>query len=126
VENCINAGAISAEEERVRQILADRMAEVQVNPARPDESRQFKIDSGYGPVILNQKTLEAHLEEEEGGELPGMYLVTLSAEWQRGRRGSTTVHHVERSENVTSQWIRSNESGSGVQAMKLEFYVFRP
>src|SRR5206468_3141029 len=65
VENCIHAGALSAEEERIRQILADRMAIVQTKPGRPDESKEFKIDTGYGPVKLIQKAEPARLEEEE-------------------------------------------------------------
>lgn len=77
--------------------------------------------------MLNQKTVEAHLQEEEGGELAGMYLVTLTAQWQRGRRGATRTHHVKRTSNVMSQWIRdSDNGGDGTQDMSIEFYVYRP
>ncbi|HJX24741.1 MAG TPA: hypothetical protein VJ252_01185, partial [Chthoniobacterales bacterium] len=35
VENCLNASALSAEEDRVRQVLANRMAEIQATPGFP-------------------------------------------------------------------------------------------
>src|SRR5712691_9522617 len=54
VENCMNASALNAEEERVRQILSNRMAEVQTTPGFPDASKEFKIDTGYGIVKLIQ------------------------------------------------------------------------
>ena len=50
VENCLNASSISAEESVVRQILSDRMAEIQAAPGLPDSEREFKIKSGYGMV----------------------------------------------------------------------------
>src|SRR4029077_18854074 len=41
VQNCLNASALSAEEDRVRQILANRMAEIQATPGPPDSAKQF-------------------------------------------------------------------------------------
>ena len=35
VENCLNASTLNAEENRVRQILSNRMAEVQATPGPP-------------------------------------------------------------------------------------------
>ena len=61
VENCLNASALSEEENRVRQILANRMAEIQTAPLRPDNSRETKIDTGYGIVKLSQKSADADL-----------------------------------------------------------------
>src|SRR6266446_3435246 len=56
VENCLNASMLNAEEERVRQILSNRMAEIQAARGVPDRVKEFKIDSGYGPVKLVQKS----------------------------------------------------------------------
>ena len=36
VENCLNASQLSEEENRVRQLLANRMAEIQASPVHPD------------------------------------------------------------------------------------------
>ncbi len=83
VENCLNASALNEEENRVRRILANRMAEIQTAPPRPDNSRQTKIDTGYGIVKLSQKSVAAELKDEEGFDLGGINLVTLTAEWSR-------------------------------------------
>ena len=40
VENCLNASALSEEENRVRQLLANRMAEVQASPVHPDAKKE--------------------------------------------------------------------------------------
>jgi Tfp pilus assembly protein PilV len=84
VENCMNASALSAEEDRVRQILSNRMAEIQATPGQPDSAKKTKIDSGYGMVELVQKTTPAQLKEEDDTELFGVTLVTLTAQWTRG------------------------------------------
>src|ERR1700745_4524223 len=59
VENCINASTISAEDNVVRQILSDRMAEVQAASAVPDTEKEFKIDTNYGRGNFHQKTAPA-------------------------------------------------------------------
>src|ERR1700747_1292498 len=55
VENCLTASTISAEENIVRQLLSDRMAEVQAASAVPDAEKEFKIKTSYGRGGLNQK-----------------------------------------------------------------------
>ena len=82
VENCLNASSISAEESAVRQILSDRMAVVQAAPGVPDPEKEFKINSNYGMVRLIQKSGPAVLTEEDKTLLSGIYLVTLTAQWQ--------------------------------------------
>lgn len=98
VENCLNASTLSAEEDRIRQILSNRMAEIQTTPGIPDAARELKIDTGYGVVQLLQKTEPAKLKEEDGTQLDKIRVVTLTAKWTRG----------------------------GVeQSRKIEFYVYR-
>ena len=97
ISNCLNASTINAEEDRVRQILANRMAEIQTSPTTPDASAQTNVDSGYGPVKLIQKSVPADLKENNV-DLLGINRVTLLAEWQR----------------------------AGInQTQRIEFYVFR-
>ena len=97
ISNCLNASTINAEEDRVRQILANRMAEIQTSPTTPDPSAETNIDSGYGPVKLIQKSVPAELKENNV-DLIGINRVTLLAEWQR----------------------------SGInQTQRIEFYVYR-
>ena len=99
VQNCLNASTLSAEEDRVREILSNRMAEVQATPGPPDTSKQFKVDTGYRIVTLTQKSASANLTESDGGILSGIRLVTLSVQWEK----------------------------DGVkQSKQIEFYVYRP
>ena len=98
VENCMNASVLSEQEARVRLLLANRMAEVQATPGPPDKTRELKIESGYGPVKIVQKSVAAGLKGEKDLELGGINRITLTAEWTRG----------------------------GVpQSRKVEFYVYR-
>ena len=99
VENCLNASTLNAEENRVRQILSNRMAEVQATPGFPDTKKEFKIDTGYGTVKVIQESEPAELEENNGTELAGVNRVKLTAKWTR--RGAE-------------------------QSQQIEFYVYRP
>ena len=99
VENCLNASTLNAEENRIRQILSNRMAEVQATSGRPDESKEFNVDTGYGIVKVIQKSAPAGLESDDGAELTGVNLVTLTAKWTR--------------------------AGTD-QSQQIEFYVYRP
>jgi Tfp pilus assembly protein PilV len=82
VENCINASTISAEDNVVRQILSDRMAEVQAASAVPDTEKEFKIDTNYGRVILHQTTAPATLTEPDNTLITGINIVTLTVRWE--------------------------------------------
>jgi Tfp pilus assembly protein PilV len=99
VQNCLTASTLTAEDSRVRLVLANRMAEVQATPGVPDSAKENKVDTGYGEVKLIQKTAPAQLTEEDGVELTGVSLVTLTAQWDRG--------------GVT-------------QSQSIQFYVYRP
>src|SRR6266550_2179976 len=84
VENCLNASTINAEEGVVRQILSNRMAEVQATKGVPEDSKEFKIDTNYGGIKVVQKTTAAELTEPDNTLLNDIYLVTLTAQWQQG------------------------------------------
>jgi Tfp pilus assembly protein PilV len=82
VENCLNASTISAEENVIRQILSDRMAQVQAAPVVPESEKEFKITSNYGIVRLTQKSAPAELTEANNTVINGINVVTLTARWQ--------------------------------------------
>src|SRR5216117_1727378 len=84
VENCLNASTINAEEDVVRQILSNYMAEIQASRGVPDDSKEFKVNSNYGAIKVVQKVAAADLTEPDNTLLDGIYLVTLTAQWQRG------------------------------------------
>ena len=81
--NCVHATGLNAEEDRVRQILADRMAEIQATPGQPDNRKETKIATGYGDVLLVQQSVPAALKGERDTELNGINLITLTAQWKR-------------------------------------------
>ncbi len=83
VENCMNASALSEEENRVRKVLANRMAEVQASPVRPDAAEERNVDTGYGVVKLIQKSVSQEIVDEDNTIITGITRVTLRAEWSR-------------------------------------------
>jgi Tfp pilus assembly protein PilV len=99
VENCLNASTLNAEEDRVRLILSNRMAEVQTTPGLPDTAKEFTVDTGYGKVQLIQTSVPANLQDDNGAQLSSLHRVTLTAKW--------------------------NRAGSA-QSEQIEFYVYRP
>ncbi len=84
VENCLNASELSEEENRVRLLLSNRMAEVQATPQTPDASREDKIDTGYGVVRLVQRSSPKELDNSDDTVVSGITQVTLTAQWSRG------------------------------------------
>jgi Tfp pilus assembly protein PilV len=84
VENCLNASELTTDENRIRIILSNRMAEIQTAPGNPDASKETKIKSNFGTVRLFQKSAPARLKQEDGVELGGLRRVLLTAEWSRG------------------------------------------
>jgi Tfp pilus assembly protein PilV len=99
VQNCLNASTLGAEDTRVRQLLADRMAEIQATPGFPDAKKETKVATGYGEVVLVQRSVPANLKVDQFTEANGINLVTLSAEWKRG---------------------------GAQQTRRIQFYVYRP
>jgi hypothetical protein len=84
VNNCMNASALSTDDARVREILANRMVEIETTPVQPDKTKESKINTGFGIVKLVQKTAPQEMKEEDGTELTGIVRVTLTANWRRG------------------------------------------
>jgi hypothetical protein len=84
VNNCMNASVLSADDARVREILANRMVEIETTPGQPDKAREFKIDTGFGIIKLVQKAVPQEMKEEDGTELTGIIRVTLIANWTHG------------------------------------------
>lgn len=83
VGNCINASSLSSDDARVRQILSNRMAEIQTTPGQPDQTKVTKIDTGYGIVRLTQKARPEPLKEGNN-IVQGIVRVMLTADWMRG------------------------------------------
>ena len=68
----------------MRQILSNRMAEIQATKGVPDDSKEFKIGTDYGGMKVVQKTTAVELTEPDNTLLNDIYLVTLTAQWRQG------------------------------------------
>jgi len=84
VNNCMNASVLSADDARVREVLSNRMVEIETTPGQPDKAKESKIDTGFGIIKLVQKAVPQEMKEEDGTELTGIIRVTLTANWTRG------------------------------------------
>lgn len=91
VENCLRASTITSEEAEIRQILSNRMAEVQATPGPPDDSKVIKYKSVYGEVVVTQKAATADIKNREGEPLNGLRRVTLTARWPGESDAGRTV-----------------------------------
>ena len=85
VQNCLAASALRAEDDQIRQILANRMAEIQATPGFPDERKETTLTTAYGEAKLIQNSIPAGLKDDKGLEMGGINRVTLSVEWVRNR-----------------------------------------
>lgn len=93
VEHCLNATSLSSDEDKMRQILANRMAEIQATPGFPDEDKQTKIDTGSGEVTLIQRCDPAGVRDEKDLEMGGIIRVALRVDWRRA--GQTQTKRIE-------------------------------
>src|ERR1051325_7392349 len=93
VENCLRAITIASDEDRMRQILSNRMSEIQATPEIPDKTKETKINTGNGEMKLIQKCGPAGLKDEKDLEYGQLYLVTLTVEWTR--TGQTEKKFIE-------------------------------
>jgi hypothetical protein len=93
IQNCLNATALSSDEDRMRQILSNRMAEIQATPGIPDKTKETKVDTGSGEMKLTQRCGPAGLKDDKDLEMGGIFLVTLSVEWRRG--GQNQLKRIE-------------------------------
>ena len=83
VGNCLNASGLSADDARVRQILANRMAEIQTAPGQQEKTKLTTIQTGYGEVRVAQKAQPEQMTENRSS-VTGIQRVSLTASWVRG------------------------------------------
>ena len=87
VQGCLDAGRFRAEDARARQLLENRMTEISASPALPDRERRREITDGpFAGLSLVESRRTLELLNEKNVPLPGLYEVTLRAEWPAGSR----------------------------------------
>jgi type II secretory pathway component PulJ len=81
LSQCLNAQRLRNESERARLALQNRMAEIQANPAMPDDSARRPMKGAFAGIIMVEKRKVIEFKNEEGVIMSGLNQVTLTAEW---------------------------------------------
>lgn len=83
--NCLAAERFKVEGVLVRQVLENRVAEVE-SGARPllDKSEEL-LPAPFGSITLKQECVPLQKRNERNVEMTGLYSVTLEASWRSGR-----------------------------------------
>jgi Tfp pilus assembly protein PilV len=79
--HCLNAQRLRNESELARQALQNRMAEIQANPAMPDDSARHAMKGAFAGLTMVEKRKVIEFKNEEGVIMSGLNQVTLTAEW---------------------------------------------
>lgn len=82
LSDCINAQRLRNESERARLALQNRMAEIQANPAMPDDSSRHVLKGAFAGITMIEKRRALELKNEENVIMGGLNQVTLTAEWE--------------------------------------------
>ncbi len=92
LSECLNAQRLRNESERARLALQNRMAEIQANPAMPDDSARRPMKGAFAGLTMVEKRKVIEFKNEEGVIMSGLNQVTLTAEWtSEGEMHSRTV-----------------------------------
>lgn len=79
--NCLIAQQVRGQEERARSALGNRMAEIEVSPALPDEFRKTKLTGMYTGVTLIERRKPVEVKNEDNVNLSDLHEITLTTEW---------------------------------------------
>ncbi len=95
---CLVAQRLRFESERARLALQNRMAEIQANPAMPDNSARREMKGAFAGMTMVEKRKAVEFKNEEGAIMAGLNQVTLTAEWESegDRRSRTSTFYLLR------------------------------
>jgi len=92
LSDCIGAQKLRDESERARLALQNRMAEIQANPAMPDDSARRQLKGAFAGITMVEKRKAIEFKNEENVIMSGLNQVTLTAEWEsNGAPTSRTI-----------------------------------
>ena len=80
--NCLDTQAIIAQEEHARLALQNAMAEVQANPALPDEQNTQSLDGMFKGITMIEQRKTLDLKNQKNQGMPGLHQITLTANWR--------------------------------------------
>lgn len=95
---CLIAQRLRGESERARLALQNRMAEIQANPAMPDNSARRELKGAFAGMTMVETRKVLEFKNEEGVIMSGLNQVTLTAEWnsEGDRRSRTSTFYLLR------------------------------
>jgi type II secretion system protein I len=92
VSNCIAAEQLKAESDRARQVLENRVAEIQSGAVPLTKEITEHLKAPFAGWTLRQKAIPLDRKNELGQPFQGLFTVTLDLTWpSHGRTNSRTV-----------------------------------
>lgn len=85
VNNCLSAQIATAEDQRARLALENRMAEIEGGEVKLDSAeRKDKLEGMFEGMEILQKKTEAKLKNEHDKLLLNLYVIDLEVSWMTG------------------------------------------
>ena len=81
VSNCLDAEAVRTQDARARQMLANRVAEIQASLALPEVSKRDEMEAPFEGFTLVETRRSPNLKNEKDAALTGLFEITVRAEW---------------------------------------------
>lgn len=92
VSNCIAAEQLKAESDRARQVLENRVAEIQSGAVPLTKEITEPLKAPFAGWILHQKAVPLDRKNELGQPFQGLFAVTLDLTWpSNGQKNSRTI-----------------------------------
>ena len=82
VENCIAAQIAKEDEERARQFLENRMAEIELGAVQLSPSATEELKGAFAGMKLKTVRTPLKRKDEKGRDIPGLYQVNLDLTWK--------------------------------------------
>ena len=85
VESLIGAQISMEDEERARQFLENRMAEIELGAVQLSESSTEELKGAFAGMKLKTTRKQLKRKDEKGRDIPGLYQVNLDLFWELDR-----------------------------------------
>lgn len=87
VDNCLQAETLTQDDGRARQVLENRMAEVEAGAIDLTATKTEELKGRYAGMTLKSSRAPLKRKNEKGDEIAGLFTVTLDLTWEsRGEK----------------------------------------
>ncbi len=85
VNNCMQAEAARADDQRARMALQSQMSEIEAG-LKPQLVTKYsaQLDGMFSGITINETRTLANLKNDQNKPLDKLYTITIEATWQRG------------------------------------------